>query len=101
MEAIERWADKVIAEEWNIGAAARVCHIARTGWDGIVAPVFDRRPAHLRTVSSDEEVPGACAPVGNLYHVSQVLSWLSGNRTTIEEQEHWTRKIPSLIGLLK
>jgi hypothetical protein len=99
LEAIERWADEVIAEEWNIAAAARVCHIARTGWDGIVAPV--RRPPHLRSVSSDEEVPGACAPVGNLYHVSQVLSWLAGKRATIEEQESWTRKIPSLIAQLE
>jgi hypothetical protein len=96
-DAIEQWANNVIAKEWNNAAAARVCHIARSGWDGIVAPGSERKPAHLRQVSSDVEVPGACAPAENLYHVSQVLSWIASKRPTIEEQGEWMRNIPKLL----
>jgi hypothetical protein len=101
IEAIEGWVDNSVAAEWNITAAARVYHIACSGWDGIVEPASSERPAHLHVVSSDHEVPGACAPVTNLYHASQVLSWITASRSTIEQQGEWMQSIPTLIEQLR
>ena len=97
---IEHWIDKVVAKEWNANAAARVYHIAKTGYDGNVTPFEKNVPPHEREVNGTSEVPGAFAPVRNAYDISQVLSWIAGHRGTLQEQLKWMLDIPYLMDAL-
>ncbi len=94
---IEHWIDKVVAEKWSKNAAARAYHIAKTGYDGNVALSQKDVDPHKRQVSSTDKVPGAFVPVRNAYDISQVLSWIAGQRRTIQKQLSWMMDIPNLI----
>lgn len=96
-ESIEVWADDVLTKSWGVHAAARVCHIARSGYDGKVGRPRKNTPPHSYPVSSDIEVPGACAPVKNLYHLCQAMSWVAGQKNTIESSDTILEEIPRLI----
>jgi hypothetical protein len=95
--AIEKWADEVLSQEWGVHAAARTCHIARTGYDGAVEDPFEKALPHEKKVTSVTEVPGSCAPVENIFHVSQILSWIASHRNTIEDRFVKTREIYDLV----
>ena len=97
LNQIEEWADKNLTKEWGVHLAARCCHIAQSGYDGIVGRAAARTPASHYVVSSDKEVPGACAPVDNLYHLSQALTWLAGNRKTVEDGDIKISNIPKML----
>lgn len=97
---VEEWADETVANRWGVFLAARTCHISRTGFDGEVAGTVEKIPPHLRQVSSQRQVPGACAPVTNAYHVSQVLSWLARERNTVQDQFEKMLEIPVLMSPL-
>ena len=40
-------------------------------------------PAHELNVSEPTLVPGACAPVTNLYHAGQALAWVAGTADSL------------------
>lgn len=94
---IEKWADGIVAEVWGPHLAARVCHIMRSGYDGRVGRAKPKTPPHDYVVSSDVAVSGIHAPVNNLYHLSQVLSWLAGQRDKVEDVEAHLSDIPHLL----
>jgi hypothetical protein len=83
---VARWADEKVAKTWGPHATARLCHIARTGWDGRIKNPFEKAQPHALRVVPEHKVPGAFAPVGNVFHVSQALSWLASHRDAIEGQ---------------
>jgi hypothetical protein len=93
---LETWVDQVVAEAWGPFAAARAWSILTSGFDGDVEQAKNRKP-HELTVKRTHEVPGTCAPVGNLFHASQVLSWLATARRTIPERLEHIRAIPTLM----
>ncbi|MFC1882791.1 hypothetical protein ACFL2S_15035, partial [Thermodesulfobacteriota bacterium] len=97
IDEIENWADDVLLKKWGKHAAARVCHIASAGYDGRVGRAPKGTPPHEYFVSSDIEVPGACAPINNLYHLSQALSWVANKRSSIEDSDSFLQNIPSLL----
>lgn len=94
---IEKWADEHLAKSWGVHMAARLCHIARSGYDGVVGRAKVKTPASQYFVSSDKQVPGACAPVKNLYHLSQALTWLAGDRGSVEDSDIKSADIPKLL----
>jgi hypothetical protein len=95
------WVDQEVAREWGPHAAARVWHIVTLGVDGEVEQASDRKPHELEIPALTEvDVPGACAPVSNLFHVSQALSWIAGTRHTIPERLEYVKAIPRLMGPL-
>lgn len=98
---IEHWIDKTLAKRWGVHAAARVYHIAKTGYDGELANPFTKgvKP-HENKVQSTNRVPGSFAPVRNAYDISQVLSWLASRRGTIEDQLDRMMDIPDLMRAL-
>lgn len=101
MARIEAWADDVVTKTWGVQAAARVCHIARSGWDGEVRRAGAKVPPHRRQVGNGVEVPGACAPVSNAFHVLQTLSWIASRRPNVEDRIEMARAVPRLMeGLL-
>jgi hypothetical protein len=94
--ALIGWIDEKVAKEWGPHAAARVWNIIREGFDGEVEQVRDLKP-HKLPITSTAIVPGACAPVRNLFHVSQALSWIAGTRRTIPDRLEYVKAIPRLM----
>ena len=98
---IEHWIDKTIAKKWGPHAAARVYHIAKTGYDGKTIDQFvENVKPHERKIQPTNKVPGSFAPVRNAYDISQVLSWIASQRGTIEGQLDWMIDIPDLMRAL-
>ncbi|MCZ2154062.1 MAG: DUF945 domain-containing protein [Bryobacterales bacterium] len=93
---LESWIDEHVADAWGPHAAARTWTILKDGFDGEVEQAKDRKP-HELSVKHSTHVPGACAPVGNLFHVSQALSWIAGTRNTIPERLEYVKAIPRLM----
>jgi hypothetical protein len=93
---VNRWADDILANKWNKNDAARVCSIARSGYDGTVKPV-KKTPPSLWQVGWNEQVPGASSPVNNVYHVSQALSWIASREKKLEDRLKKTMEIYGLV----
>lgn len=91
------WVDEDVRECWGPKAAVRVLGIVRHGFD--VEPlgsVRDTRPSQVRTKNLNR-VPGVEAPVGQLFGVSQALSWMAGQRLEMAEDLEWRSQVPELI----
>ena len=104
---VEHWLDMVVSKRWNINAAARVYHIAKTGYDGKF--VNRSKQSNKKKISfndlilesqSSDPIHGTFAPVRNAYDISQVLSWIAGQRGTIQQQLEWMMDIPGLMDAL-
>jgi len=68
---VSEWISEIVTEKWGKKAADRVLSIAKDGQDG----QYGR--------DGSEKIPGKFAPARNLYHLSQVLSWVA--KWTLEE----------------
>jgi hypothetical protein len=93
---LKSWVDGQLADTWGPHAAARVWNIITEGFDGEVEQARNLKP-HQLPITNTNEVPGACAPVRNLFHVSQALSWIAGTRNTIAERLEYVKAIPRLM----
>lgn len=93
------WIDDDVCAVWGVKAAVRVLGITTDGWD--VEPAGDmrnRRPSQIKTNRiSEVPVPGVDAPVRNLFGVSQVLSWIAGQRAEIAEDLEWRSQVQDLM----
>jgi hypothetical protein len=94
--ALMDWVDGTLAKEWGPHAGARVWTIVNKGLDGEVEQTRNLKP-HELPLTNTSAVPGSCAPVRNLFHISQALSWVAGTRRTISERLEYMRMIPALI----
>jgi hypothetical protein len=66
---------------------------ATDGWDvEPVGGVTNRKPSEIRT-NKISAVPGVDAPVRNLFGLSQVLSWIAGQRLEISEDLEWRSQV--------
>jgi len=96
------WIDDDVCTVRGVKAAVRVLGITTDGWD--VEPVGDmrnRRPSQIKTNRiSEVPVPGVDAPVRSLFGVSQVLSWIAGQRAEITGDLEWRSQIHDLIAKL-
>ena len=101
LDEVEAWADESVAKAWTVEAAARICHIAGTGYDGLVLRPHDKIRPHAREVTSEIEVPGAAVPARNLFDLAQGLSWIASRRQSIEQQAEWVSSIATLINHLQ
>lgn len=97
--ALIQWIDEDVRERWNVTAAVRVLGIARTGHD--VTPTGDlkRSPSEIATKVLGG-VPGILGPVENVFGISQVLSWIAGQRAETAEDLEWRTNVPELIAKL-
>jgi hypothetical protein len=93
------WIDEEVRALWGVKAAVRVLGIVTHGWD--VEPVGDmrnQRPSQIKTNRiSEVPVPGVDAPVSNLFGVSQVLSWIAGQRAELAEDFEWRSQVQGLM----
>ena len=74
------------AKKWGFKAAARAFHIADTGRDADIWEPYKVNAPTTIPVESTMFVPGAPEKSGNLYDISQVLSWLARDRRDLREQ---------------
>jgi hypothetical protein len=100
VDALTEWVDRDICERWGIKGAVRVLAILRTGWDAeLKGDLKNKRPSEVATVKTIE-VPGIAPPVANAFGVSQVLTWVAGQRTELQEDMQWRSQVPELMDLL-
>lgn len=95
-QTLRKWVDGPIAESWGVHAAARVLHIAGTGYDCRVHG-RGRVPASRRQVERTEPVPGSATPNDNAYRLSQVLAFLAGKWNEVERMQQRLCEIPLLM----
>lgn len=99
-QALTRWVDEYVKEQWGIKSAVRVLAIAMTGWD--VVPRGDLRNKHPSEVDIERtiRVPGITAPITDAFAVSQALTWVAGRRTDVQEDLKWRSQVPELMQAL-
>jgi hypothetical protein len=94
---LTRWADEILSKRWGVTCATRFCWIVRQGVDGEIQQQDSHRKPSDRPLYSHRAVPGACAPVRNLYHVAQALAWIAASSTSIGKQLSMYRDVGPLI----
>jgi len=101
MNTFLEWVDEVVTLRWGVQTAARVCHIARTGYDGTPERVQEKTPASKYAVQSDDKpVPGLEPPAHSAFDASQILSWVAEHARDIQTHMVWMGNIHSLIAEL-
>ena len=100
MNELQDWADVFVARKWGKQEAARAFHICRTGIDCIVGHDFGDQSAHELEVQPTADVPGACAPVSNIYHVGQALSWVASGTDAANKRFSRQSDVPHLLRYL-
>jgi hypothetical protein len=58
--------------------------------------VANQKPSEIKT-HRISAVPGVDAPVSNLFGISQVLSWIAGQRAELSEDLAWRSQVHDLI----
>jgi hypothetical protein len=97
LNRIEVWADSHLRAKLGFKAAARVCLIARSGYDGdTIGDLEDSKPSRI-CMERTAPVPGAPESSDNLFDISQILAWLARNRRDLQEQIKWLENIPALM----
>ena len=71
------WVDGSVRRMWGRQAAARVFHIAMTGWDAEPAFSVERVLPSRRTMQATNPVPGAPAFVETAYDALLALGWIA------------------------
>lgn len=92
-----QFADEALTAAWGVKAAARLLHIATTGFDGELATAFEPGPAHTRTLVPARRVPGAPVPAKSAYDAAQGLAWLAREKREAEVRAAWEGEIGGLM----
>jgi hypothetical protein len=70
------WTDGAVRRMWGPRAAARVFHIAMTGWDAEPAYGFERAAPSRRTMQATDPVPAAAPFVETVYDSLLAAAWV-------------------------
>ncbi len=73
------WVDGSVRRMWGRSAAARIFHIAMTGWDADPAFSVERGSPSRRTMQATNPVPGAPAFVETAYDALLALGWIAND----------------------
>lgn len=99
LEAIERWSKETVGKKWGPRDAARVYKICTSGFDGQPRHMKGS-PPDLYYVLPELPVPGASAPVKNVYHAAQTLSWIASQAPALEDRLIKTRQVEAMVNEL-
>jgi hypothetical protein len=80
------WVDGSVRRMWGRHAAARVFHIAMTGWDADPAFSVERVVPSRRTMQATDPVPGAPAFVETAYDALLALGWIARDGRDVNER---------------
>ncbi len=89
------WADGSVRRMWGRQAAARIFHIAMTGWDAEPAFSVERVVPSRRTMQATNPVPGAPAFVETAYDALLALGWIA--RETRDTGERFDRIVETAL----
>jgi len=89
------WVDGSVRRMWGRQAAARVFHIAMTGWDADPAFSVERVVPSRRTMQATDPVPGAPAFVETAYDALLSLGWIA--RDGRDTNERFDRMVQTAI----
>lgn len=98
--SLRDWVDVFVHRHWGWNAAANVWHICQSGHCGDVTGSLAEQP-HETSLRNPKPVPGACAPVRNLYHVWQALSWVASSALSYETMFRRLEHCYRLLHLLR
>jgi len=96
LEAIEHWSRETVGKKWGAREAARLHRICTIGFDGEPIHIKGSPPGYYY-VQPEAPVPGACAPVKNIYHAAQALSWIASRAPALEDRLVKTRQIEAMV----
>ncbi len=104
-----RWIDNDVKNKWKFERAARAYHIAMEGYDIQVKTLENEdkdqdteskkipRPSELKPYSSEpryyvqkkDPAPEKFSPARNAFDLSQILSWIASQESTIPKRLKW------------
>lgn len=94
---VAHWVDEDVKKAWGLKAAVRVLGLVSTGCDvEAVGELKNRKPSEVATRTLGPVV-GMDGPVRQMFGVSQVLSWLAGQRAELSEDLEWRGQVPDLM----
>ena len=102
-ETVQEWCEARLRKDarWTIADCARLWHIVATGYDGQVTPPApgQKGPAPLAAwrVGQEREVPGVRFPIGTLFDLAQILTWITTNQRTVEMQMEGSDDVPRVV----
>lgn len=100
-EKMLNWVDGKVKDQWGVYAAARVWHIAATGFDGHVRRISTKAPPSQYEVSNDVQVPGLePVPVADAFAASQALSWVATHESNVQNQIDRMADVHGLVDAL-
>jgi len=76
-DQLVNWVDGSVRRMWGRTAAARVFHIAMTGWDADPAFSVEKVAPSRRTMQATDPVPGAPAFVETAYDALLAIAWVA------------------------
>ena len=80
------WVDGSVRRMWGRSAAARVFHIAMSGWDAETAFSVEKVVPSRRTMQATDPVPGAPAFVETAYDALLALAWVARDVRNTDER---------------
>lgn len=93
------WINDDVREQWGVKAAVRVLGIARSGQDVVPTGDMKQPPSEIETKVVGN-VAGMVGPVEDVFGLTQVLSWVAGQRSETAEDLEWRSNVPELIDRL-
>jgi len=97
LEHVAGWVNEDVRKAWGFKAAARTFCIASHGVDCEVIGSYAKHLPSTIEVDYTTRVPGSPTQVGNVYDLSQTLSWVASHRNDFDESQAWVGSIPDLM----
>jgi hypothetical protein len=89
------WVDGSVRRMWGWKAAARIFHIAMTGWDAEAAFGAERGVPSRRTMQATDPVPGCPAFTETAYDALLALGWIA--REARDPGERFDRMVETAL----
>ena len=96
-QAYEEWIEGTVRKTWGLKAAVRAYHIGRRGVDVQIEKMLRGSPVKTIPVKDKGTVIGALTGSLNIFAISQVLTWLAGDRGEFQEQLDWKSQVYEML----
>ena len=99
-QAYEDWIEGTVRNIWGLKAAVRAYHIGCRGVDVKIEKMLRGVSVTAIPVKDLRPVIGALAGSLNIFAISQVLTWLAGDRGEFQEQLNWKSQVYEMLAKL-
>ena len=96
-QAYEEWIESTVRNTWGLKAAVRAYHIGRRGVDVQIEKMLRGVSVKAIPVKDKRAVIGALTGSLNIFAISQVLTWLAGDRGEFQEQLNWKSHVYEML----